>query len=64
MAAWTRGVDCECDLSCVAHASGGQCHLNGTAHTHPDDGRGHYGRCPVHPHAPAAAWAPNTEEPS
>lgn len=53
---WIRGRDCECDISCVDHASGGQCLLNGAPHTHPDDGRGNYGPCPVHPDARAALW--------
>lgn len=55
---WRRGIDCECDISCVNHPSGGQCHLNGTPHTHPGDEHGNYGPCPVHPYAPVAVWQP------
>jgi hypothetical protein len=57
VAPWVRGRDCECDISCVDHSSGGQCHLNGTPHTHPDDGHGNYGPCPVHRDAPGAPTA-------
>lgn len=48
---WTRGVDCECDVSCRDHPSGGQCILNGRPHVHPGDAQGRYGLCPVHPEA-------------
>jgi hypothetical protein len=48
---WVRGSDCECDISCCGHASGGRCVLNGRPHVHPGDGRGNYGPCPVHPQA-------------
>lgn len=44
-------VDCVCVVSCVDDPAT-SCSLSGEMHVHPDDGRGVFGACPVHPDAP------------
>lgn len=44
-------LDCMCLVSCASDPLT-RCSLSGQWHTHPDDGTGVYGPCPVHPDAP------------
>lgn len=46
-----RAADCLCVMSC-ADDPAMACSLSGVWHTHPDDGSGTFGPCPVHPDAP------------
>lgn len=46
-----QAAACTCVVSC-ADDPATACSLSGISHVHPDDGRGIFGPCPVHPDAP------------